>query len=252
MNPIGQGTPTATRSVPWNEALKHPKENLVIPGIVKGSGNYRAVPKEQRLPLPPKEEIDPAIGHKENLAIPGIVKGSGTPTATRSVPWNEALKHPKENLVIPGIVKGSGNYRAVPKEQRVPLPPKEEIDPAIGHKENLVISRIVKGSVKGSGNYRAVPKEQRVQLPPKEEIDPAIGHKENLVILGIVKGSALEHPKENLVIPGIVKGSGNYWDKAVMLCVQYECHKAGIRIPWDNAVHRLNPGSSGPSAVQTR
>ncbi|EKD16334.1 hypothetical protein MBM_05628 [Drepanopeziza brunnea f. sp. 'multigermtubi' MB_m1] len=62
--------------------------------------------------------------------------------------------------------------------------------------------------------------------------------------------TATQHPKVNLVILGIIKGSDNYWDKAIMLCVQYECHKAGIRIPWDKAVHRLNPGSSGPSAVQ--
>lgn len=36
----------------------------------------------------------------------------------------------------------------------------------------------------------------------------------------------------------------------LLLHVQYECHKAGMRIPWDDIVHRLSPGSSGPSAVQ--
>ncbi|KAE8440847.1 hypothetical protein EG329_006390 [Mollisiaceae sp. DMI_Dod_QoI] len=36
----------------------------------------------------------------------------------------------------------------------------------------------------------------------------------------------------------------------LLLCVQFECHKEGYRIPWDRVVHRLNPGSSGPSAVQ--
>ena len=38
-------------------------------------------------------------------------------------------------------------------------------------------------------------------------------------------------------------------DKLV-LHIQYECHKKGIQIPWDNIVHRLSPGSSGPSALQ--
>ncbi|PVH80959.1 hypothetical protein DL98DRAFT_181551 [Cadophora sp. DSE1049] len=38
-------------------------------------------------------------------------------------------------------------------------------------------------------------------------------------------------------------------DKLV-LHIQYECHKQGVQIPWDSIVHRLNPGSSGPSAIQ--
>lgn len=38
-------------------------------------------------------------------------------------------------------------------------------------------------------------------------------------------------------------------DKLV-LHIQYECHKQGVQIPWDSIVHRLNPGSSGPSATQ--
>lgn len=38
-------------------------------------------------------------------------------------------------------------------------------------------------------------------------------------------------------------------DKLV-LHIQYECHKQGVQIPWDNIVHRLSPGSSGPSALQ--
>jgi hypothetical protein len=36
----------------------------------------------------------------------------------------------------------------------------------------------------------------------------------------------------------------------LMLHIQYECHRRGIIIPWDHIVHRLNPGSSGPSALQ--
>lgn len=36
----------------------------------------------------------------------------------------------------------------------------------------------------------------------------------------------------------------------LILHVQYECHKQGLQIPWDSIVHRLNPGSSGPSATQ--
>lgn len=35
-----------------------------------------------------------------------------------------------------------------------------------------------------------------------------------------------------------------------MLCLQYECKLQGIELPWDDIVHRLNPGSSGPSAIQ--
>ncbi|KHJ30418.1 putative heat shock protein mitochondrial precursor protein [Erysiphe necator] len=36
----------------------------------------------------------------------------------------------------------------------------------------------------------------------------------------------------------------------LLLNIQYECFKAKIRIPWDEIVHRLEPGCSGPSAVQ--
>ncbi|CZR53698.1 uncharacterized protein PAC_03578 [Phialocephala subalpina] len=36
----------------------------------------------------------------------------------------------------------------------------------------------------------------------------------------------------------------------LLLCIQYECHRDGLLIPWDKIVHRLNPGSSGPSACQ--
>ncbi|KAK6583613.1 hypothetical protein PZA11_003343 [Diplocarpon coronariae] len=36
----------------------------------------------------------------------------------------------------------------------------------------------------------------------------------------------------------------------LLLCLQYECHKAQIKLPWDKAVHRLNVGSSGTSALQ--
>lgn len=36
----------------------------------------------------------------------------------------------------------------------------------------------------------------------------------------------------------------------LLLNIQYECHKAKLRIPWDEIVHRLEPGCSGPSAVQ--
>ncbi|KAL2066660.1 hypothetical protein VTL71DRAFT_2732 [Oculimacula yallundae] len=36
----------------------------------------------------------------------------------------------------------------------------------------------------------------------------------------------------------------------LILHTQYECHKKGIQIPWDDVVHRLSPGSSGPSATQ--
>ena len=36
----------------------------------------------------------------------------------------------------------------------------------------------------------------------------------------------------------------------LMLHVQYECHRRGLIIPWDNIVHRLCKGSSGASAIQ--
>ncbi|KUJ09065.1 uncharacterized protein LY89DRAFT_318840 [Mollisia scopiformis] len=36
----------------------------------------------------------------------------------------------------------------------------------------------------------------------------------------------------------------------LVLNIQFECHKAGIQLPWDKIVHRLNPGSSGPAATQ--
>lgn len=38
-------------------------------------------------------------------------------------------------------------------------------------------------------------------------------------------------------------------DKLV-LHIQYECHLANCKIPWDKIAHRLNPGSSGPAIVQ--
>lgn len=36
----------------------------------------------------------------------------------------------------------------------------------------------------------------------------------------------------------------------LLLCIQFECHKSGIQLPWDKIVHRLNIGSSGPCAPQ--
>lgn len=36
----------------------------------------------------------------------------------------------------------------------------------------------------------------------------------------------------------------------ILLMVQYECHRDNITIPWDRIVHRLQPGSSGPSFIQ--
>ncbi|CAD6505775.1 BgTH12-01262 [Blumeria graminis f. sp. triticale] len=36
----------------------------------------------------------------------------------------------------------------------------------------------------------------------------------------------------------------------LLLNIQYECFRAKVRIPWDEVVHRLEPGCSGPSAVQ--
>jgi hypothetical protein len=36
----------------------------------------------------------------------------------------------------------------------------------------------------------------------------------------------------------------------ILLMVQYECHRDNIAIPWDRVVHRLQPGSSGPSFIQ--
>jgi hypothetical protein len=38
-------------------------------------------------------------------------------------------------------------------------------------------------------------------------------------------------------------------DKLVLHIV-YECHRAGIKLPWDDIVNRLCPGSSGQTAVQ--
>jgi hypothetical protein len=38
-------------------------------------------------------------------------------------------------------------------------------------------------------------------------------------------------------------------DKLVLHIV-YECHRAGIKLPWDAIVHRLCPGSSGQTAIQ--
>jgi hypothetical protein len=36
----------------------------------------------------------------------------------------------------------------------------------------------------------------------------------------------------------------------LMLHLQYECQRKGILLPWDKAVHRLSPGSSGTAAQQ--
>ena len=36
----------------------------------------------------------------------------------------------------------------------------------------------------------------------------------------------------------------------LMLHVQYECHRAGLKLPWDKAVERLSTGSSGVAALQ--
>lgn len=36
----------------------------------------------------------------------------------------------------------------------------------------------------------------------------------------------------------------------LIMCIDYECSLAGIRLPWNAAVSRLNPGSSGEAAKQ--
>jgi hypothetical protein len=36
----------------------------------------------------------------------------------------------------------------------------------------------------------------------------------------------------------------------LMLHLQYECHRAGLKLPWDKAVERLSTGSSGVAALQ--
>jgi hypothetical protein len=36
----------------------------------------------------------------------------------------------------------------------------------------------------------------------------------------------------------------------LLLFLEYECHQKSVEIPWDDIVHRLQPGSSGPSATQ--
>jgi hypothetical protein len=36
----------------------------------------------------------------------------------------------------------------------------------------------------------------------------------------------------------------------LLVFLLYECHQRSVPIPWDHIVHRLQPGSSGPSAVQ--
>lgn len=36
----------------------------------------------------------------------------------------------------------------------------------------------------------------------------------------------------------------------LLLHLVYECHRDNIKLPWDKAVHRLCPGSSGQSAIQ--
>lgn len=36
----------------------------------------------------------------------------------------------------------------------------------------------------------------------------------------------------------------------LILHLQYELHRRGVDIPWNHAVHRLSPGSSGQSATQ--
>lgn len=35
-----------------------------------------------------------------------------------------------------------------------------------------------------------------------------------------------------------------------LLAIVYECHVAGIKLPFDNIAHRMNPGSSGESFKQ--
>jgi hypothetical protein len=36
----------------------------------------------------------------------------------------------------------------------------------------------------------------------------------------------------------------------LIMCIQYECQRAKIVLPWGDIVHRLNPGSSGEAAIQ--
>ncbi|EKD16335.1 hypothetical protein MBM_05629 [Drepanopeziza brunnea f. sp. 'multigermtubi' MB_m1] len=173
--------------IPWDEAVHRLNPGSSGPSAVQHLNKLRdTLVAEGHL-------IPPALG-KVTEADPAWLRGYArdhtkqTPTATRSVPWNEALEHPKVNLVIPGIIKGSGNYRAVPKEQRVQLPPKEEIDPAIGHRvripadlvEEAKAARVARGSRRKRGTRAPRPKQDDVldgeaepaELGPDDEYKP--------------------------------------------------------------------------------
>ncbi|KAI9053827.1 hypothetical protein LZ554_002775 [Drepanopeziza brunnea f. sp. 'monogermtubi'] len=172
--------------IPWDKAVHRLNPGSSGPSAVQQLNKLRdTLVAEGHL-------IPPALG-KATEADPAWLRGyardftKDIPTATRSVPWNEALKHPKENLVIPGIVKGSGNYRAIPKEQRVSLPPKEEIDPAIGHRvripadlvEGAKAARVARGSRRKRATQATRPKqadgfdgEAEAELGSEDEFSP--------------------------------------------------------------------------------
>ncbi|KAK2624210.1 hypothetical protein QTJ16_006160 [Diplocarpon rosae] len=72
----------------------------------------------------------------------------------------------------------------------------------------------------------------------------------------ITRGLVLWHrkisasPSSSRIAKAKIVCTGPRMIEKLLLCLQYECHKAQINLPWDKAVHRLNVGSSGTSALQ--
>lgn len=167
--------------IPWDKVVER-----LNPGS-KGSSALQQLNKMRDTLVAEGHVIPPALG-KADIPDPLWLRGyardfsSVAPTATRSVRWSELIEHPKENLAVPGITRGSGNYRSIAKEERRSPPPKEVIDPAIGHRvripadvvEAARTARLVRNSAKKRKSRAQDPrvKQERI-ISSDDEGDPA-------------------------------------------------------------------------------
>lgn len=109
-------SPIATRIVRWDEVIEDRKQNLVVPGINRGSGNYPRTSTPTGVPHTIHSVTKPAEGRRSRIPAEEI--------AAKNAPATPVVKERKK----PGPKLGSKNKPRVPK---IPAPARSpSLDPA--------------------------------------------------------------------------------------------------------------------------
>ena len=146
-------SPIATRIVRWGEAIEDRKENLVVPGINRGSGNYprgggTGLPNTIQSATKPTEG-----GRRCRMTVEEI--------AAKNAPTTPVIKERKK----PGPKPGSKNK---PKAPKVPVPARSpSLDPAELASDDSYAPN-VKVKAKGKYSLRKVPQKNLEEI---DEVD---------------------------------------------------------------------------------